>query len=148
MSLKSQLSEDMKAAMRAGEKIRLSTIRLLNAEIKNAEIDKGEELSDDEVIGLVQRQIKRRREASEQYRKGGREELALKEEAEAAILEEYLPAQLSDDELSAIIREAVSQMGATSKKEMGKVMGVVMPKVKGRADGTRVSRLTSELLPE
>lgn len=147
MGLKEELSTDMKDAMRAGDKLRLSTIRFLLSELKNAEIAKGEELSDEEAVEVVQRQIKRRRESIEQYKKGGREDLAEKELAEAAILEEYLPEQLTDEEIIAVIKEAISQTGASSKKEMGKVMGAVMPKVKGKADGARVSRLASELLP-
>lgn len=146
MGLKVKLSTDMKDAMRAGDKLRLSTIRFLLSELKNAEIAKGEELSDEETVEIVQRQIKRRREAIDQYRKGGREDLAEKEEAEASILERYLPKQLTDEEIIAVIEEAISQTGASSKKEMGKVMGAVMPKVKGKADGARVSRLVSERL--
>ncbi|MHB0976269.1 MAG: GatB/YqeY domain-containing protein [Candidatus Aquicultorales bacterium] len=148
MSLKEQLSNDMKAAMRSGDKLRLSTIRLLISEIKNAEIAKGEGLADEEVVELVQRQVKRRREAVEQYEKGGRAELAEKETSEAKILESYLPSQLGDEELEEIVKAAIRETGASSKKEMGKVMGAVMPKVKGKAEGTRVSKTVASLLPE
>ncbi|MCL4499907.1 MAG: GatB/YqeY domain-containing protein [Chloroflexi bacterium] len=147
MSLRDTLSDDMKAAMRGGEKLRLSTIRFLMSELKNAEISKGKALSEDEEIEVVQRQVKRRREAVEQYEKGGREELAEKEAAESVILKEYLPKQLTDEELAGIIKSAVDEPGASSRKEMGKVMGAVMPKVKGRADGARVSRIATEILP-
>lgn len=147
MISKETLSSDMKAAMKAGDKLRVSTIRLLSADLKNEEISRGRELSEEEIIELVQRQVKRRREAVEQYTKGGRAELAEKEAAEAAILEEYLPQQLTDDELVSIINEVIAETGASSKKEMGKVIGAVMPRVKGRADGARVSKLASGLLP-
>ncbi len=148
MGLKDELASDMKSAMRSGDKLRLSTIRLLLSEFKNAEIAKGVELSDEEAVEIVQRQIKKRREAISQYRKGGREDLAEKEEAEADILERYLPEQLTDEEIISAIEEAISQTGAASKKEMGKVMGAVMSKIKGRADGARVSRLVSQLLAD
>lgn len=151
MSIKDRLKEDLKSAMRGAasdpqQKIRLSTVRLLNADIKNAEIMKKGELSEDEIVEIIQRQIKRRKESTEQYRKGGREDLAEKEEKEAAVLSDYLPAQLSDEELKALVEDAIKQTGATSPKEMGKVMGILMPRVKGKADGGRVSKMASELL--
>ncbi len=151
MSIKDRLKEDLKSAMRGAvsdpwQKIRLSTIRVLNAEIKNAEIMKKGELTDEEVIAIVQRQIKSRKESIEQYGKGGRQDLVEKEEAEAAVLLDYLPQQLSDEELQAIVEEAIRETGATSPKDMGKVMGAVMPGVKGRAEGGRISKMASELL--
>ena len=151
MSLKERLNEDMKSAMRQAsadpeQKLVLSTIRLLMSELKNAEIVKKESLVDDEVIEVVQRQIKRRNEAAEQYRKGDREELAEKEEKEAAVLARYLPEQLSDEELTRLIKEAIEATGATAPKDMGKVMGKLMPQVKGKADGKRVNQLTLELM--
>ncbi|HEY3374837.1 MAG TPA: GatB/YqeY domain-containing protein [Candidatus Aquicultor sp.] len=151
MPIKDQLNEDMKSAMRAAagnpdEKIRLGTIRFLNAELKNAEITKKEPLSDEEILEVIQRQIKRRRESIEQYRKGGRNDLADKEEKESAVLAGYLPEQLSDDELRTIIKGAVEQTGASTKREMGKVMAIVMPQVKGKADGRRVNEVASEFL--
>lgn len=151
LSIKERLNEDMKSAMRAAsadpeQRIRLSTIRLLNAEIKNAEILKKKELTDDEILEIIQRQVKRRKEAIEQYRKGNREDLAEKEEKEIAVLNNYLPEQFTDDELRALIKEAIQETGATSPREMGKVMSNLMPKVRGKADGKRVSELASELL--
>jgi hypothetical protein len=141
----------MKSAMRQAsadpeQKLVLSTIRLLMSELKNAEIVKKECLVDDEVIEVVQRQIKRRNEAAEQYRKGDREELAEKEEKEAAVLARYLPEQLSDEELTRLIKEAIEATGATAPKDMGRVMGKLMPQVKGKADGKRVNQLTLELM--
>jgi len=151
LSLKDRLNEDMKSAMRQAsadpeQKLVLSTIRLLMSELKNAEIVKKESLVDDEVIEVVQRQIKRRNEAVEQFRKGNREELAVKEEKEAAVLAGYLPEQLSDEELTRLIKEAIEATGATAPKDMGRVMGKLMPQVKGKADGKRVNQLTLELM--
>jgi uncharacterized protein YqeY len=131
-----------------GQRIKLSTIRLLLSEIKNAEILKKGALSDDEVVDVIQRQVKRRKEAIEQYRKGGREDLAEKEEKEATILSSYLPEQLSDEEIIDLIKEAIKETGATSVKDTGRVMGTLMPKVRGKADGKRVNRLASEILKE
>lgn len=153
MPLKERLTEDMKSAMRGAssdpeQRIRLSTIRLLISETKNAEIMKRSDLTDEEVTDIIQRQIKRRKEATEQYRKGGREDLAEKEEKEAAILSGYLPEQLSDDEIRRLIKEVVQETGATSVRDMGKVMSNLMPKVRGKADGKHVNELASEILKE
>lgn len=128
------------------QKLRVSTIRLLNAEIKNAEITKRGELGDDEVMEIVQRQIKRRKEAAEQYKKGNRVDLAEKEEKEAVILADYLPKQLSDEEIRRLAEKAVQETGAASVKDMGKVMGKLMPEVRGKADGKRVNEIVSEML--
>lgn len=153
MSLKDRINEDMKSAMKAAgggadpaARIKLDTIRFLNSEIKNAEIQKHGELTEEEITEVVQRQIKRRREAIEQYQKGGRQDLVEKEEKEAEMLAAYLPEQLSDDDLRALVQEAIKETGAQSPKEMGKVMNVLMPKIKGRADGRRVSEITSGFL--
>jgi len=128
------------------QKIRLSTIRLLNADIKNVEIMKKAELTDEEVIAVIQRQIKSRKDSIEQYGKGGRRDLVEKEEKEAAVLLDYLPEQLSDEELKTLVEEAIRETGATSPKDMGKVMRALMPRVKGKAEGGRVSKMASELL--
>jgi len=151
MLLKERLSEDLKSAMRGQktdpeQKIRVSTIRFLNAEIKNAEILKKEELNDDEIQDIIQRQIKRRKDSIEQYKKGGREDLAEKEAKEEKILASYLPEQLSDEEIRELAKKAIEETGATSPKEMGKVMSKLMPEVRGKADGKRVSQIASELL--
>lgn len=151
MSLKDRLSEDLKSAMRAAssdpdQRIRVSTIRFLNAEIKNAEITKKSQLTDEEIVEIIQRQIKRRRESVEQYRKGNREDLAEKEESEAKILAGYLPKQLTDDEIRELAKRAIKDTGAASIKEMGKVMSKLMPEIRGRADGKRVNEIVSELL--
>jgi len=129
----------MRAAMKAREATRVSTLRMLMAAMKNTQVEKGHELDDDEVIEVISREAKRRRESMEAFEKGGRAELVEKEGAELAVLETYLPEKLSDDELSRLVDDAIAETGASSPKEMGQVMKAVMPKVKGRADGAAVS---------
>lgn len=153
MSLKERINEDMKSAMKAAgggadpdARIKLDTIRLLNSEIKNAEIQKKAELAEDEMVEIIQRQLKRRREAIELYKKGGREDLVAKEEKESVVLASYLPEQLSDDDLRKFIQDAIIETGAKTPKEMGKLMSVLMPKVKGKADGRRVNEIALEFL--
>lgn len=146
MGLKEQLQQDIKQAMKEKDTVKLSTLRLLMAEIKNKEIDAGKELEESDILSLIQKAAKQRKESIEQYKKGGRDELAAKEEQELRLLESYLPQQLSREELAAIIKEAIAKCGATSPKEMGKVMKEVMPAVKGRADGKEVNALVRTLL--
>jgi uncharacterized protein YqeY len=141
MSVLEQVQSDVKDAMRAREKERVHALRLIASELQKAAKENGAE-----EIEVLQRERKRRLEAAEAYRDGGRTELAEAEEREAEIIASYLPAQLSDEELSAIVGDAVAESGATSPNEMGKVMGLVMPKVKGRADGKRVSAAVREKL--
>ena len=136
--LKTSIQEDTKTALKAGDKVRVGTLRLLSASIKNREIELGRELTDEEVREAAVKEAKRRRESIEAFRSAGREELAAAEEAELEILEPFLPEQLSEAELDALIDEAIAATGATSLKEMGKVMGAVMAKAKGKADGTVV----------
>ncbi len=146
MTSNEQIAADMKAAMKSGDKLRVSTLRLLRSEIKYAEIRKGESAGEEDIVSVVGREIKKRREAAEQFRQGGRPDAADKEEAEAAILQEYLPEQLSDGEIAALVDEAIAQTGAAGPGDMGKVMGVLMPKVKGKADGAAVSAMVKEKL--
>ena len=146
MSLKDQLTEAMKAAMKAKQTERLSTIRQLRGAIKNKEIELGRELDDEAVIAVIGTLVKQRREAAQMYRDNSRPELAEKEEAELAVLQEYLPAQLSEEEIRAIIAEVVAQVGATSVKDLGKVMPQVMARTKGVAEGKLVNRLVREKL--
>lgn len=146
MSLKDQLAEDMKTAMKAKDQVTLSTIRMVTSAIKNKEIELIRKLSEEEVAEVVVKAIKQRRDSIEQYRKGAREDLAVKEEAEIVVLERYLPKQLTEEEITALAREAIAAVGATSAKEMGKVMGQLMPKVKGKADGGLVNRVVKGLL--
>jgi uncharacterized protein len=141
VSLLNQIQDDVKDAMRAGEKERVHALRLIVNELqKAAKEDGGEELD------VLQRERKRRFEAAEAYRDGGRADRAEAEEREAELIASYMPEQVSDEELSAIVGDAVAESGATSPKEMGKVMALVMPQVKGRADGKRVSDAVKEKL--
>ncbi len=146
MSLKEQLNADMKEAMKAKQSERLGTIRQLRSAIKNKEIDLGKELDDDAVIAVIGTQVKQRREAAQMYRDNQRPELADKEEAELAVLQAYLPAQLGEAEIRQIVTEVVAEVGASSLKDMGKVMPQVMARTKGAAEGKLVNQLVRELL--
>ncbi len=145
-SLKEQLDADLKVAQKAKDSIRVNVIRMLKTVIKNREVEKIGELTDQELLQAVNSQIKARVEAAEGFRKGGREEMAKKEEAEMAILKAYLPAQLSRDELVALIEKAVAETGAAGPRDMGNVMKALMPDVTGKADGKLVSELVKEKL--
>jgi len=139
VTLKERITEDMKAAMRAADKERLSTIRMVQAAIKQREVDERIMLDDGQVIAVLEKMVKQRRESVVQFEQGGRADLAYKERAEIALLQGYLPTQLSDAEIDGIIREAIAATGATSVKDMGKVMGAVKAKAAGRADMGAVS---------
>ena len=146
MTLKARITEDMKAAMRAGEKDRLSCIRMLQAGIKQREVDERVELGDAEVLAVIEKMIKQRRESVVQFEAGKRADLVARESAEIALLSGYLPAQLGEAELATLIREAVAATGASSMKDMGKVMAALKPKVQGRADmGALSARIKSAL---
>ncbi|AIG25749.1 GatB/YqeY domain-containing protein [Brevibacillus sp. 7WMA2] len=147
MSVMEQLNHDMKQAMKDKSVLKLSVIRMVKATIKNEEIKLGRDLSDDEVLTILTRELKQRRDSLHEFEKAGREDLATKTRDELDIILAYMPAQLSEDEIRQIVREAVAAVGATSKKEMGKVMGAIMPKVKGKADGNLVQQIVSEELP-
>jgi uncharacterized protein YqeY len=134
MSLKARLQEDMKAALRAGAKDRLGTIRMIMAGIKQREVDERIELDDPQVLAVIDKLVKQRRESITQFLAGGRADLVDKETGELAVLQAYLPAQLGDAELDALISEAIAQSGAASIKDMGKVMGLIKAKAQGRAD--------------
>ena len=150
-----QLQSDLRQAQLGRDEIRVSTLRLLLSEIKNGEIAKGGPagsgspaggLSDEDIVLVVQKEAKKRKEAAAAFRFGGREEAALKEEAELKILEGYLPSRLSNEELTKLVEDTINELGASSLADMGKVMGAVMGKVKGRADGGTVSSLVKEKL--
>ena len=138
-TLKERITEDMKAAMRASEKERLGTIRMLQAAIKQREVDERITLDDTQVLGVIEKMIKQRKESIVQFEQGHRADLAAKEQAEIELLQAYLPAQLSDAEVDALIKAAIASTGAASIKEMGKVMGVVKAQAAGRADMGAVS---------
>ncbi len=146
MDLKTRLGEDFKQALRSGDRLRLSVIRLLTALIKNREVEKRGPLTDAEVLQAIVASCKQRQEAAEQYRQGGRQDLADKESAELEILRSYLPKPLTSEELQAMVLEAIREVQASSLKEMGKVMGVLMPRIAGRADGKMVNTLVREAL--
>lgn len=139
MSLKEQITADMKDAMRARESERLGVIRLLQAAIKQREVDERIELDDAAVLAVIEKMIKQRRESIKQYSEAGRQELADQETAEIAILEPYLPAQLSEQEVAAEVQAAIAESGASGMKDMGKVMGILKPKLQGKADMGQVS---------
>ena len=139
MSLKDKLQQDMKTAMRAGEKRELAVIRLINAAIKQREVDERIELNDDQVTAAIDKMAKQRRESIEQYEKAGRDDLADQEKFELDILKTYLPEQLDEAEIDAMIEAAVTATGASSIKDMGKIMGQLKPKLAGRADMGAVS---------
>ena len=146
MPLMEQLTADMKDAMKQGEKERLSVIRLVRGAIRQAEIDGKKTLSDDEIIDVLTKEVKMRRDSIEEFERGGRTDLVDKTKSEIAILMPYLPAQLSPDEVQQLVETAVAEVGATTAKDMGKVMGVLMPRVKGRADGKLVNEIVRSLL--
>jgi uncharacterized protein YqeY len=141
VSLVDRVKHDVSVALKAGDKERVHALRLIVNELQNAAKEGGAE-----DVQVLQRERKRRLEAAEAYRGGGREDLARAEEREAEIIASYMPEQLSDEELGAIVGDAVAESGASSPKEMGRVMALVMPKVKGRADGKRVSHVVQEKL--
>jgi uncharacterized protein len=146
MALKDRITEDMKGAMRAGDRERLGTIRLALAAIKQREVDERITLDDTQVLGVLEKMIKQRREAIAQFESGGRADLVAKENAEIKVLQQYLPAQLSDAEIDSLIAEAIASTGATSLKDMGKVMAAVKPKAQGRSDmGALSARIKQKL---
>jgi len=146
MTLKERITEDMKSAMRAGDKERLATIRLALAAIKQREVDERITLDDSQVLAVLEKMIKQRKEAITQFQSGGRADLVAKESAEISVLESYLPARMSDAELDALIASAIASTGATSAKDMGKVMAVVKSQAQGRADMGAVSARVKEKL--
>ena len=146
MSLMEKLTADMKEAMKQGEKERLSVIRLVRGAVRQAEIDGKKILSDDEVIGIITKEVKMRRDSLEEFERGKRADLVKKAEEEISLLMPYLPSQLSIDEVKKIVEEAVAEVGATTAKDMGKVMGALMPRVKGRADGKLVNEIVRSIL--
>ena len=146
MSLKEQLTADMKEVMKNKEKARLAVIRMVRGAIRQQEIDGQKELGEEDVIAVISKEVKMRRDSIEEFQKGGREDLVEKTQAEIDVLLPYLPAQLSEDEVRELVKAAVEQTGAATPKDMGKVMGVLMPKVKGRADGKMVNTIVKSFL--
>lgn len=141
MTLKARISEDMKSAMRARDTVRLGTVRLLLAAIKQKEVDERNEADDAAVTGIVEKLIKQRKDSISQFQAAGRDDLVAAEQAELAVLQTYLPEQLSSAEIEAAVAAAIAESGATSARDMGKVMGLLKPRLAGRADMGQVSSL-------
>lgn len=146
MSLAERLNEDMKQAMKAQDKFRLSTIRMVRASVKNQEIELRRPLDDNEVLEILSREVKQRKDSLQEFTKAGRDDLAVPLEAEIAIIAQYLPQQLTEEEIKAIVTQTIQETGASSKADMGKLMGALMPKVKGRADGKLVNQIVQQQL--
>lgn len=141
MAMRERFGDEMRAAMKERDSVKVATLRMLMTSIKNAEVSKIGELTDDETLEVVAKEAKRRRESIEAYQSASRDDLVERESAELKVLEAYLPAGLSHDEVAALVDEAISETGASSPKQMGEVMKVLMPKIRGRADGSLVSAL-------
>jgi len=146
VSLQDRVQSDIAVAMRGGDGLRRDVLRMVTSAAYNVEKKQGKPLTDDEYLAVLSREVKTRRESVEAFRAGGREDLASKEEAEIAILGEYLPQALTDDEIAALVREGISATGASSARDMGKVMGWLSPRTRGRADGKHVSELVVQAL--
>jgi uncharacterized protein YqeY len=144
--LSTRINADVKAAMKAKDKPRLGVLRLITAAIKQREVDERITLDDNQVLAVLEKMVKQRKDSIAQYEKAGRDELAQQEAFEIGIIQDYLPEQLSDDEINALIAEAVSSSGAASMKDMGKVMGLLKPKLAGRADMGKVSQIIKKRL--
>ena len=145
-TLKSQITEVLKATMRAKEMDKLTVIRSLQAAIKQIEVDERKELDDAQVLAVIEKQIKQRKESIKAFEGAGREDLASKEQAELEVLSQFLPEAMTEEELDSMIAQTIAAQEATSMKDMGKVMAAVMPKTKGRADGKRINAMVRELL--
>jgi len=146
MSLQERLLRDYTEAVRRGETLRRDVLRYLRAQIKQAEVDQGRPLTDEEGVAVIQRLLRQQRESLEQFRRGGRADLVQRVEAEMAILQEYLPAQMSEEEIEALARQVIQEVGARGPADKGRVMGRLMPQVRGRAEGAQVNRVVTRLL--
>ncbi|WP_026960927.1 GatB/YqeY domain-containing protein [Alicyclobacillus herbarius] len=146
MSLAERLSDDLKQAMKNRDKLRTSVIRMVRSALKNREIETGAPLTEDDVLAVLQKEVKQRKDSLESFKAAGRTDLAEQAEAEIAVLGEYLPKPLDEAELKALAVEVIREVGAASKADMGKVMGQLMPQIRGRADGKTAQRIVQELL--
>lgn len=146
MTLKQKLQEDLKTSMKNKDTLRKSVITLIRSSIKQVEVDKRIELNDDDVMDIISKQLKQRNDSLEQFLDAGREDLVEETRSEIEVLKEYLPQQLSEEELNEIVKQTISEVGATSMKDMGKIMSVIKPKTKGRADGKLINKLVKENL--
>ena len=143
ISLKKKIDEDIKQALKSKDSLRLSVLRMLKSEIKYQEIDKGSELSNDEVISVLSSSIKKRKDSIEQFEKGGRDDLVSQEKAELAVVLRYMPEQLTEEKLSEIISQAIKEANAAGPSDLGRVMKLIMPQIKGKADGKMVNQVVS-----
>ncbi len=148
MSLKDKISDDLKQALKEGDDVRKRTLRVLIAAVHNAEIEKGEALDDSGTLAVIARQAKQRRESAEEFRKGNRKDLVEREEAEAAVLQAYLPAAMSREEIAAAARKVIAEAGAQGPRDVGKVMPALVKQLAGRAEGSEISAVVRELLAE
>jgi uncharacterized protein YqeY len=146
MNLSDRLTDDMKQAMKNQDKFKLTTIRMIRAAIKNLEIDLKRPLEDTEVVDILSREIKQRKDSLQEFSKAGRDDLVTDLTAEIEIISQYLPVQLTEEEIKAIVTQTIQELGASSKAEMGKVMGALLPKTKGRADGKLVNQYVQQFL--
>lgn len=146
MNLSERLNDDMKQAMRNHEKFKLTVIRMVRSSIKNVEINERRTLEDSEVLDILNRELKQRKDSLQEFEKAGRDDLVENLKTEITIISEYMPAQLSEEEVHAIVQQTIQELGASSKADLGKVMGALMPKVKGRADGRIVNQTVQRLL--
>jgi uncharacterized protein len=146
VNLSERLSEDMKQAMKAKEKIRLSVIRMVRSAVKNKEIESGAPLPDEEVLNVIQKELKQRRDSLQAFESAGRSDLIQEAQAEIEVLTAYLPTQLSEEDVRKLAEEVIAELGANSKADMGKVMSGLMPKVRGKADGKLVQQVVQSLL--
>ena len=146
MSLQERLAYELKNAMKNKDQLRKNVITMIRADIKQIEVDKRVELTDEEVIEIISKQAKQRKDSIEEFKKGGREDLVEQAAQEVDVLMEYLPEQLSEEEIETIIKEVIADIGATSMKDMGKIMATAMPKLKGRTDGKVVNQIVRKIL--
>ncbi|KAF2958822.1 glutamyl-tRNA amidotransferase [Thermotoga sp. Ku-13t] len=146
MDLKSKLNQDLKEAMKAKDEVKLRTIRMLLAAIKNFEVEKMRPATDEEILQIMSKEIKKRQEAIEMYEKGNRQDLAQAERLEVQIIQSYMPQQMSEEEIRELAKRIITELGLSSPKDVGTAMKAIMPHVKGRADGKLVNRIVSELL--
>jgi len=148
MALKEKIMDDLKKAMKERKEVKVRTLRMVIASIKNWEVENTKEIDDDGMIAVLLKEAKRRKEAIEEYRKAGREDLAKAEEEELKIIESYLPERMSEEEIKELVLKTIEEVKATSPKDLGKVMKVIMPKVKGRADGKLVNEMVRKILSD
>jgi uncharacterized protein YqeY len=146
MNTKKQLESDLKDAMRSGDDLRKRTLRMVFSAIKNAEIERRNHLGESDILGIIQKEIKSRRETIQDAERANRPDLVMSNQEEISVLETYLPKQLNNEELATLIREAIAETGASSLNQMGQVMKVLMPRIKGRADGGEVSQMVRKML--